>query len=133
MAIIYSALLFGLTHLILQQSLIACLLGVVIGYLAVQTGSILPCMIFHVVHNVLPLATTRISAGMLDRWPVLKMLISRTEEGGCVYHWSVVAAASFLAVLLFVWLSRLPSARSAEEELLAAMGRRPSDDEPLAA
>ena len=41
-AIVYSALLFGLTHGILQQSLIASLVGVVLGYLAVQSGSILP-------------------------------------------------------------------------------------------
>ena len=48
-AIVYSALLFGLAHGILQQSLIASLVGVVLGYLAVQSGSILP------VHGVPPL------------------------------------------------------------------------------
>ena len=62
-AIVFSALLFGLTHGILQQSLIACLLGVVLGYLAVQTGSILPGMVFHVVHNTLAVANSRITAG----------------------------------------------------------------------
>ncbi len=46
-AIILSALLFGLAHGILQQSLIASLVGVLIGYLAVQSGSILPGMAFH--------------------------------------------------------------------------------------
>ena len=40
-AIIYSAVLFGLAHGILQQSLLACLVGVLIGYMAVQSGSYL--------------------------------------------------------------------------------------------
>ena len=61
-AIIYSALLFGLTHGILQQSLIASLVGVVLGYVAVQSGSILPCMVFHLCHNSLAIVNSRIAA-----------------------------------------------------------------------
>ena len=56
-AIVYSALLFGLAHGILQQSLIASLVGVVLGYLAVQSGSILPGMVFHLCHNALASST----------------------------------------------------------------------------
>ena len=58
------ALFFGLAHAILQQSLIAVLVGVVIGYIAVQTGSILPCMVFHVVHNSLMLSLSRLTPEM---------------------------------------------------------------------
>ena len=39
-AIVFSAVFFGMTHGVLQQSLIACFVGVVIGVLAVQTGSL---------------------------------------------------------------------------------------------
>ena len=39
-AIVYSALFFGLTHSVLQQSMVACVLGLVLGYLAVQSGSL---------------------------------------------------------------------------------------------
>ena len=59
-AIVYTAIFFGLTHGVLQQSLIAALIGVVIGLLAVQSGSIVPGMLYHVIHNSLPLLAARI-------------------------------------------------------------------------
>ena len=60
-AILYSALLFGVAHGILQQSLIASLVGVVLGYVAVQSGSIVPCMVFHLCHNALAIVNSRIT------------------------------------------------------------------------
>jgi len=116
-AIIYSALLFGLTHAILQQSLIACLVGVVIGYVAVQTGSIIPCMVFHVLHNSLALATTQITPELLDRWPVLATMMSPAAEAHCLYHWQVVAFGLLAAGLLLGWFARLPCRKSCEEKL----------------
>ena len=59
-AIALSAVFFGLAHtVILQQSLLACLLGIVLGLLAVQTGSLLPGVLFHLVHNSLVLVLSR--------------------------------------------------------------------------
>jgi len=52
-AVIYSALLFGLTHGILQQSLDRVPAGTVLGVLAVQSGQHSAGMVFHVVHNTL--------------------------------------------------------------------------------
>jgi sodium transport system permease protein len=50
-AIIISSVLFGLAHSIFQQSIAACMVGVLIGYMAVKTRSILPGMTYHMVHN----------------------------------------------------------------------------------
>ncbi|MCD4726556.1 MAG: ABC transporter permease subunit, partial [Pirellulales bacterium] len=69
-AIVYSSLLFGIAHGILQQSLLASLIGVVIAYLAVQSGSILPGMVFHAIHNTLTLANTRVTPEMFAKWPI---------------------------------------------------------------
>ena len=52
-AIGLSAVFFGMAHGIIQQSLSAAVLGMVIGYIAVQTGSLVPCMLFHVTYNAL--------------------------------------------------------------------------------
>ena len=52
-AIVFTAIFFGLTHGMLQQSIVACVVGVVIGYVAVQTGSIWPGIVFHLFHNSL--------------------------------------------------------------------------------
>jgi sodium transport system permease protein len=109
-AIVYSALLFGLTHGILQQSLLASLLGVVLGYLAVQTGSILPCMVFHAVHNTLAVAVTRITPELLNRSDWLGT-IARPVKGGCIFHWQIVLAGGLAAMLVVAWFERLSPAR----------------------
>jgi len=119
-AIVYSALFFGFAHGILQQSLMACLIGTVIGFVAVQSGSILPGMIYHSIHNSLLMSSSRVTPEMLDRWPVLKDL-TQSAEGGYLYRWPVVAVGCFLALLLLVWFGRIPYRKSAEEELQEAI------------
>lgn len=50
-AIFVSALLFGMTHANLGQFLYTTVVGVVLGYVAVQTGSIITTMIMHAMFN----------------------------------------------------------------------------------
>ena len=50
-AILLSALFFGITHQVIQQSAGAFVLGILIAYLAVQTGSLWPGLLFHLAHN----------------------------------------------------------------------------------
>lgn len=120
-AIVFAAVLFGLAHGILQQELIACLVGVVLGYLAVQTGSILPCIVFHMLHNALLLATSQITPELAARWPALEGVVTVSEELGCVFHWPLVVAGGLAAMLLLGWFGRLPYRKSAEEELQEAI------------
>ena len=54
-AVLVSAALFGATHTILQQSLAAAPIGVVLGILALRTGSLPACITFHAVYNALQL------------------------------------------------------------------------------
>jgi len=50
-AVVLSSIFFGMAHTVLQQSLAAAVVGVAIGYLAVQTGSLVPCILFHMTYN----------------------------------------------------------------------------------
>ncbi|MHC4176891.1 MAG: ABC transporter permease subunit/CPBP intramembrane protease [Planctomycetota bacterium] len=120
-AIIYTAVLFGLVHGIVQQQLVACLVGVLIGYVAVQTGSILPCMLFHMLHNTLTFATSQIKPELLTQWPVLARIVTPSGEFGCVFHWPMVVVSGVATLLLLAFFARLPSRRSAEEELQEAI------------
>jgi len=131
-AIVFAALFFGLTHGILQQSLIACLLGVLIGYLAVQTGSILPCMVFHVVHNTLAVANSRITPDLVPDWPLLRKIMVPAPTGGCLFEWTAVVIGALLGVLLLVWFGRIPWPKSREEELEEAIERGEHETAPLA-
>lgn len=48
-----SALLFGLVHVYPAQILNATIMGLLLGYIYVRTGSILPCIVFHCTNNII--------------------------------------------------------------------------------
>jgi sodium transport system permease protein len=120
-AIVLSAILFGLVHGILQQSIIACVLGLVLGFLAVRTGSILPGMLFHCLHNTLAVASSWITLATLDRWPVLGMLIRSAGEAGIAYRWQVYVLGGIATVAVLAWFARLPFAESSKVTLPATI------------
>ena len=66
-AIVLTSVFFGVTHSILQQSLSACVVGIVIGYIAVKTGSLLPGVLYHLAHNGLSVALGRVTPEVLER------------------------------------------------------------------
>ncbi len=57
LAVVFSGVLFGLFHVIVQQSLFSerfvptCFLGLILAAICVRTGSVLPGMLLHVMHN----------------------------------------------------------------------------------
>ena len=132
-AIVYSAIFFGVAHTILQQSLMACLVGVVLALLAVQTGSLLPGIVFHVIHNILPLAVSRLAPEGAGRFAMLDRLMTPAEGGGYVYSWPLIVAGLFAALLLLIWFTRLPYEKSPEEKLQDAIDRglHTDDETPM--
>jgi sodium transport system permease protein len=126
-AIVLSAALFGLAHGILQQSLGAAAIGVVIGYIAVKTGSILPGMLYHGVHNSLSVLTGRLAPELLDSQPLLRLIFDAgAEPGQVIYRWPAALIAALLAAIVLWWLKSLPYHRSAEERLQEALDSQPA-------
>jgi sodium transport system permease protein len=118
-AIFLSSALFGLAHGILQQSIGAAVIGMVIGYLAVKSGSLLPGVVYHAVHNGLSVSIGRLSVDAVDSLPLLKFVFEEgSEPGELLYRWPAVVAAVLLAVGILWWLKRLPYQLSAEERLV---------------
>jgi sodium transport system permease protein len=124
MAILVSSLFFGVAHTVLQQSLTAFALGMVIGYLAVQTGSLLPGILLHAVHNTLQLSVGLVADGPLVDHPALKQIVRIVEPGYVVYHWSLVLLSGLVAAGLLFWFHRLPFQASPEEQLHRALDQR---------
>jgi sodium transport system permease protein len=116
-AIAYSAIFFGLSHAILQQSLIACVLGLVLGLIAFQTRSLLPGVLFHLVHNGLAVALTRVPSDWFSRWPVLGLFVSPGEQGGVVFEWPAMAIGAAATLALVAWFQRLPSEAPTDETI----------------
>jgi len=122
-AIALTAFFFGVIHGIIQQSMLACLVGVVLGYLAVQSGSILPCMVFHLVHNSLAVLNSRLTPALFENIPGLEPFIIPGKNGGCTYTWPVVFCGAFVGLLLLIWFGLLPYRKTPEEELQQAIAR----------
>ena len=118
-AILLSALFFGVAHGMLQQEVMAFLTGIVIGYIAVQTGSLWPCVIYHFTNNGTVLVVSSIDEAMLEKWPMLQWMFVNTGDGYEFAWWVTIVGASIGAAILW-WFSRLPSQESAEEKLQKA-------------
>jgi sodium transport system permease protein len=121
-AIVLCSVLFGLAHSVLQQSLSACLVGIVIGYIAVKTGSLLPATMYHLFHNGLSLVQTRITAQTLEDLPLLRFFLEPgPEEGAIGYSLPAMLLMAGLGIGLLMWFKRLPYRASDEERLQQAL------------
>ncbi len=123
-AIGLAAVFFGMAHGIIQQSLSAAALGVVIGYIAVQTGSLIPCILFHVTYNGVMFATPMLPT-LAEERPVLAELFHETAPGQILYNWPVIAFCAIGAVTAILWLHRLPYLATREEQISDARARQP--------
>ena len=119
-AIIISSLFFGFAHGVLQQSIMATMVGIVIGYVAVQTRSLLPCVAFHFVHNSLVILSAELFEGFVEKYPEYQWLVLRVGEGH-MYNWPVVLVSATLSFLLLAWFRALPYQPSPEERLQDAL------------
>ena len=114
-AIVISALLFGFMHVLLnlfQQFFNAALLGVVLGYLAVRSRSLLPGIVFHLLHNGLAVALGTVLAE--PRWgPVSRTLYRNQTQGLYRAQWvflGAMATAALIVVLVRDGRSKSPGA-----------------------
>ncbi len=123
-AIAICSVLFGVAHGLLQQSLAATVVGLVIGYIAVKTNSLLPAMAYHLVHNGLGVMHSRITPEVVQAWPVLDWLVALSSEGGVEYRWPALVLAAGGAMLVLLWIKRLPYHPCAEERLQTALARQ---------
>ena len=73
-SVLLSALLFGLFHVIagsvlsIEKFLPTIILGIAIGYVAIRTGSLLPGILLHTLHNGLVFSMSRFTEQDLAKW-----------------------------------------------------------------
>ena len=120
-AIAISSVFFGILHGVLQQSIVAATVGLVIGFIAVQTGSLFPCMMFHMTHNSLTILAASFSPQDLGRNPFPEWFARQSAEGAYAFGWPAVAIGAMLSLGLLLWFRSLPYSRTAEETLQHAL------------
>ncbi|HEV2970250.1 MAG TPA: ABC transporter permease subunit/CPBP intramembrane protease [Pirellulales bacterium] len=105
-AIVISSLFFGISHQVLQQSLVAFAVGMLIGYIAVQSGSIWPGLVFHATYN---------SLGWLQF--VWNKEIDRILQEQPALAWSLLFVGAVIVLWLANWFGKLDYQPTKEEQL----------------
>ena len=123
-AIGLSAIAFGIVHPILQQQLAAAAVGVVIGYLAIQTGSLLPCILFHAVYNGIALSMSDMLSNTETPIEGSAWAWIFWEDGALMFHPAVLAISTLGSAAVLWWLHRLPYQHTQEEQLQEARDRQ---------
>ena len=134
-AIVLSSVFFGVTHGLLQQSIAACVLGIVLGYIAIQTGSLIPGILFHMTYNSLSLVSQRITPELVAEYRILDLIYSGVGTNEFGYQLPVIVATGLLSLLLLLWWFRrlpqiglepdpLPPALHAQAVITGAAGAR---------
>ncbi|MEX2113345.1 MAG: ABC transporter permease subunit/CPBP intramembrane protease [Pirellulales bacterium] len=120
-AIVISSIFFAATHAIFQQSLVAFALGLVLGFLAIQSGSILPAILFHITHNSLGILLKNVSESLADKGHWLHWLARDAAADEPLYRWPVVLVSLAASTAILFWFHRLPYAKTREESLQEAI------------
>lgn len=104
-AVLVSAIMFGISHGVLQQSICATLMGLLLGCIAMKTGSVLPGILIHLANNTLSVSMERIAQ---SNHPVASALVINAE-GGPHYNLVWVILSTAVAAGCLWYFLRLPS------------------------
>jgi sodium transport system permease protein len=122
-AILVSAIFFGLTHGLLQQSIAATFMGLLLGWVAWRTGGIVCTIVMHVIHNSMSILLAR-AAGS-DTSPAWLDLFVQFDKGGFTYGTSWTTVSIVLAIAC-VWILYMRSS----DAIVASESR--AADSPIA-
>ncbi len=122
-AIVLTSIFFGIAHGVVQQSFTATIIGIFIGYLAVQSGSIFVCILFHVTHNSLPVVLPTFLEKHVGPLSGSHWLLAG-DEADIIYRWPVVVITFVMALAVLLWFRHLPRQHYAEEQLQEALSNQ---------
>jgi len=106
-AIVISSFFFGLAHTVIQQSIITFFVGLVLGVIAIQGRSIIPCILFHLVHNSIIVFLSQAKPQVIESSTLLSAIL--VSPDGVRYEYGLYPglAMTVLAVALIAWFLRL--------------------------
>ena len=98
-AIVLSAFMFGISHGVLQQSIPAFVIGLLIGWVSLRTGSILPCLLIHLTNNSMSTMLQRIAE---SDWPIVNLFLHSSATGPAYNPlWTLVSMGLAATCLLY--------------------------------
>lgn len=105
-AVLITSLFFGLAHSVFQQSIVTFFVGIALGLWAIRTESILPCIVFHSVHNALTVLFVKIDPAQVTASDWLQRIV--LVDDGKVIGYQPLAAVlgGLIAMMLVIILCR---------------------------
>ncbi len=113
-AVLVTAVLFGLSHGVLQQSLAATVMGLMLGWITLRCGSLFPAMIIHVINNALSVSLGRL--GEINQEWQRFFFETSGESTGYGIGWTLISAGIAISCLIYYSTLQAPPAYEADEE-----------------
>ena len=110
-AVIVSAIMFGISHGVLQQSIAATIMGLLLGWIALRTGSVLPCILIHITNNSLSVSMERI---LNSNWQGASWFL-RQSDAGPEYQPMWIAMSLGIALTLLMYFHTIAPHRDENE------------------
>lgn len=110
-AILVTAVFFGLSHGVLQQTITASVMGVMIGWIAYQSGGVACTIAFHVTHNSISMLLASYSSRGVNSPHWLSWAIEQSD-GHLAYTttWRILSVG--IAITLIAWFATRESVLS---------------------
>jgi len=103
-AVILTSLFFGLAHGVFQQSIITFFIGAVLGWIALRSNSLIPCVLYHAVHNGLTVVCSSLDPTTVENSVLLRGMMETTDGISYQYAMWPGILMSILGALLIAWL-----------------------------
>lgn len=118
-AVVVTALIFGISHGVLQQSITATMIGLLLGWISLRTGSVLPCILIHFTVNALSVSLERIAT---SSWQGASVFVTTSAETGPSYQPMWIVVSMGVSIALVAYFSTLKP--SVDEAAIDATGNR---------
>lgn len=103
MAILLSAFLFGLMHMNLNQFSYAFVIGIIFGFLAYATGSLLPSILGHFIINGTSVVITHLSSGATQEPVATDIKIQVAQYISAIMVLGIIAVAGTVIAFFVFW------------------------------
>lgn len=115
-AVLLTSLFFGLAHSVLQQSIITFVVGIILGWIALKTRSLWPCILYHATHNAMTVIVSVLDSQMVENSLWLGAIYESVDGASYQYNVWVGILMSVVGVLLLAWLTNVDDHQPVQEE-----------------
>lgn len=122
-AILVTSFLFGITHSVIHQTMVTFVVGIALGIIAVQTRSIIPCILFHAVHNAIAILMSHLDPTIVGRSAILSQVFVADPQGSFHFATSYAVVMSITGLVLLVWFWQLPSSTRSNVKSVLSVNR----------